>query len=631
MRIILITNYNGIGLETDARLLESLLKEWGHEVDRQQYDQQAEKPNVYDLAIWLEVFNQHLVSIAPRHWIIPNNEWLKPEFIRPIQRHCEKVLAKTRDAEKALRTLFTNVEYTGFLCEDHRDASVPKIDRVLHIGGNSGHRGTNELLSCYREYRYYDDRILPELTCITNSKMVDTTPIPGVRFEKRVSDEELRELQNSHRFHAIPSQYEGYGQALHEAQGVGAVLLTTGAGPMAEVGAPFEVPATPGKAYNLGTLYEVAIPDLRDQLIEMVSQPPESVARLSVEARSRFEQGNEAFKVAFKALLSPKAASVSAGVAQDTPKPRIALLGNLRPEHSTENDLVWSLRDLGYPVTTFQEDEDRTEDILRDCIAQRVALLIYVHTHGWSTPGRMSLDDLWKELQASQIRTCSFHLDLYWGLNQNDGREDRIGLHPFWRTEKIFTADGGHQKEFAERLGADKHVWLSPGVVFRDCHPGEYRKELAADIGFVGADSYHPEYPFRGRLIEFLRGVYGERFRLYQGYRGSILADVYASTPVFVGDSCFAGAERYFSDRYHECPGRGGFLIVPQTKGYRVPGVPTFEPGNLHDLQDKIDWWLEHPAERESARQVAWRWVRENETYTNRMMTLLSHMGISTT
>src|SRR4029077_2968548 len=124
-----------------------------------------------------------------------------------------------------------------------------------------------------------------------------------------------------------------------------------------------------------------------------------------------------------------------------------------------------------------------------------------------------------KELQGAGIKTCSFHLDLYWGLNQSDGREDRIGQHAFFRTTKIFTADGGHQKEFAERLGADKHVWLPPGVVLRDCKPGEYRKDLATDVGFVGASSYHPEYPFRTKLIEFLRAAYGDRFRLYQGYR----------------------------------------------------------------------------------------------------------------
>jgi len=626
MRIGIFSNVvNGIGLQRDAELLQRFLVSEGHVAELVQYDQPHDEK--YDLGIAIETFNQQHVPCAPHWWYFSNPEWLKPELVRPIQRHCEKVLAKTRSGEKALRSRFANTEYVGFLAEDRRDVALPRVDHCLHVGGNSGMRGTQEVISAWREYRYWDDRPLPELIVITNSKMVDCTPTPGITFHKRVTEEELKYLQNSCRFHIMPSQYEGFGQALHEAQSVGAVLLTTGAGPMAELKAPFEVPSHGTKEYNLGELHEVWARDIREMVPEMVAQPPESIAKLSCEARSRFEAGNKSFQDAFRRLLEPRSAVVVAGVTVDAPKPRIALLGNLRPEHSTENDLVWSLRDLGYQVTTFQEDEDTTEHILRDCIDSNVALLIFVSTHGWKTPGRLSLDDLWKELQAAHIKTCSFHLDLYWGLNINDGREDRIGTHPFWRTEKIFTADGGHQKEFAERLGADKHVWLPPGVVLRDCKPGEYRRDLATDVGFVGASSYHPEYPFRARLIEFLRSAYGDRFRLYQGYRGKDLGDLYASTKIFVGDSCFSGARKYWSDRYPDAIGRGGFLIAPQSEGLTIP-MATFDAGNLHQLQDRIDWWLDHPAEREALRQVSWRWVRENETYNVRMKTMLAEMGI---
>ena len=627
MKIAIVSNLAGKGLQVDAELLRDFLVELQHEVTLVQFDTPW-PGGQFDLGISLEVVVQHFFSHIPRWWWIPNCEWLRPEYTRPAQRGFEKILAKTRDAEKILRTLFNNVEYVGFLAKDRLDSTIPRIDRCLHIGGDSGLRGTNEVISAWREYRYYDDRPLPELTIISKAKSVVFENTPGIVFHKYVTDNELKILQNSHRFHLAPANYEGFGHSLHESQSVGAVLLTTGAGPMAEVGAPFEVAATPGKSYNLGTLYEVSIPDLRDRLIEMVAQPPESVAKLSCEARARFIAGNEAFKTAFRALLEPQVASLSSGVTQGAQKPRIALLGNLRPEHSTENDLVWSLRDLGYPVTTFQEDEDTTETILRDCVAENVALLIYVHTHSWQAPGHMSLDDLWKELQASHIRTCSFHLDLYWGLNQNDGREDRIGQHAFFRTERIFTADGGHQKEFLERLGTDRHVWLPPAICKREATPGEYTASLAADVGFVGADSYHPEHSFRGRLIEFLRSVYGSRFRLYQGYRGKVLRDVYASVKVLVGDSCGVGARRYWSDRYPETAGRGGFLITPQSEGLMIPGIVHFEPGNLHDLQDKIDWYLEHEEARLACQKAAWLWVRENETYSNRMTSLLSQMGI---
>lgn len=625
MRIVICTNFNGIGLETDARLLEGVLAEWGHEVARAQYDQANSE--TFDLCIWLEVFNAHLLCLAPRHFLFANPEWTKPESIRPIQRHCERVFAKTRDGEKSLRELFPNVTYTGFLTEDRNDNRIARINSCLHIGGNSGFRGTAEVISAWREYRYWDDNVLPELTVVTNSKMVSTEPTPGVTFHKRVTDEEIRHLQNSHRFHLYPSAYEGWGQALHEAQSVGAVILTTRAGPMQELNAPFEVPAISSKRNNLGVLYEVSPRDIRERVPEMLKQPSHEIARMSLEARLRFEQGNKAFKIAFAETLEARTAIVSVsgrvGEVQSTQKPQIAILGNFGPPHSTENELLWSLRDMGYPVTTFQENEDRTETILEG--SKSAALLIYIHTHGWETPGKFSVDELFALLRQRGVRTASFHLDRYVGLNVLDGREDRVGTHPFWRNT-VFSADGGNQKFFAER-GVD-HYWLPPGVVKRDCYNGEWRKDLAIDVGFVGAEGYHPEYPFRGELLSFLRSVYGERFRTFQGYRGQALNDLYASISVVVGDSCFGGADYYWSDRVPETLGRGGFLLHPASRGLSIPGLSTFTPGNLYELQDRIDWWLAHEQERNYSRHVAQTWVRENETYSNRMTFLLQKMGV---
>jgi hypothetical protein len=623
MRIVLATNWNGIGLETDGRLLEGVLQEWGHEVARAQYDQANSE--TFDLCIWLEVFNAHLLCLAPRHFLFANPEWTKPESIRPIQRHVEKVFAKTRDGEKSLRELFPNVTYTGFLTEDRNDRNIDRLPRCLHIGGNSGFRGTAEVIATWREYRYWDDNVLPELTVVTNSKLVSTEPTPGVTFHKRVTDAEICHLQNSHLFHLYPSAYEGWGQALHEAQSIGAIILTTRAGPMQELHAPFEVPAISSKRNNLGVLYEVSPRDIRERVPEMLKQPNHEIARMSLEARLRFEQGNKAFREAFRSVLeASERVQVASGTPKSQERPRIALLGNFGPPHSTENELLWSLRDLGYPVTTFQENEDRTEDILAGC--KGTALLIYVHTHGWTTPGKLSLDELLVALRVSGTRTASFHLDRYVGLNQSDGREDRVGTHPFWRTDACFTADGGSQEFFKSR--GVTHYWLPPAVVRRDCYNGEWRKELAIDVGFVGAEGYHPEYPFRGELLSFLRSVYGEKFKTYQGYRGQALNDLYASISVVVGDSCFGGSDAYWSDRVPETLGRGGFLIHPSSKGLQIPGLATFTAGNLYELQDKIDWWLAHEQERNYSRHVAQTWVRENETYNNRMSFLLQKMGV---
>jgi hypothetical protein len=147
-------------------------------------------------------------------------------------------------------------------------------------------------------------------------------------------------------------------------------------------------------------------------------------------------------------------------------------------------------------------------------------------------------------------------------------------------------------------------------------------------VGFVGAEGYHPEYPWRGQLIEFLRAVYGSRFKVFTGYRGQALNDLYASIGVVVGDSCFGGSDYYWSDRVPETTGRGGFLLHPECRGLRIPGLALYEPQNLTELQDRIDYYLAHESEREHLRCAAHQWVKNWETYHNRMDTLLRKCGL---
>ena len=129
----------------------------------------------------------------------------------------------------------------------------------------------------------------------------------------------------------------------------------------------------------------------------------------------------------------------------------IAVLGNHSESYSSEAEVAWTLERLGHRVLRFQEDRDKTDEIYSKCKQARVALFLYVHTHGWRTPGKMSMRRLLKKLRSKDIKTVSFHLDIYWGLNKLDQRQDLVGEHPFWNTEYVFTADGGHQAEFAAR------------------------------------------------------------------------------------------------------------------------------------------------------------------------------------
>jgi Glycosyl transferases group 1 len=630
VRIVIAGNIgNQIGLQRDYELLRAYLETLGHEVFGQQDNRPADTEiPVCDLGIFLETISEHLVPMAKRFYYIANCEWLKPEFIRPIQRHCEKVFAKTREAERILREKFSRVHYIGFLTADKGDISIKREAEFLHVGGNGGHRGTNAVIAAWREYRYWNglDAINgAHLTVISNSKTVEVIDdVPGITFIKRASEEELRTLQNRCLFHIQPSGTEGFGHALHESQSVGAILLTTQAPPMTELHAPFEIPSIRTKKANLGTVHEVSPAAIREMVPKMLALPNYEVAKMKIAARARFEKDNREFAELFGPHLEPtrEVRTVHNPPTRGSRSPlRISMLGNFGPPHSTENDLLWTLRDMGHTVIPFQENQDTAEEIVSG--SSGANLFLWIHTHGWD---RIDFEKMIFGLWGKGVLTASFHLDRYWGLNKLDRREDRIGSHWFWKTEHVFTADGGNQSLFEAR--GVRHRWLPPGVVKRDCYPGTPREELKVDVGFVGAEGYHPEYPFRGELIGFLRSVYGEKFRVFNGYRGAALNAVYASVRVVVGDSCFGGSDRYWSDRIPETIGRGGFLLHPATRGLTIPGLVTFEPENLAELQDRIDYFLEWPEERDYLRRAAHVWVRENETYHQRMARLLGVCGL---
>lgn len=609
MRIAIISNItNGVGLQLDYELLRSFMEQRGHEVTGIQYTDQS-PPTGFDIAIFLETLPPHMMNIAQRNWAIPNLEWLQPDGERTIRRHMDKVFAKTQEALRILSKKFAPVYYVGFLTKDKLDTTITRKRQVLHIGGNGGFRNTRQVLEAWRSARYYQG--IPEdipLIVVSNSTQYEHEDTPGVTFIKRATDEEITRLQNESMFHLYPSATEGWGHAMHEALSVGATLLTTDAPPMNEIEASIKIPVS-GESHHLSArLWEVSPSDIRvavNGASEIIRKP-----------REEFRADN----AEFESLFLPHLIEV------DNDKIAVCIHGNHSVSFCTEQELAWTFRDLGHKVVETQENETTTEEILEACIKNDVRLWIYVHTHGWVTPGQMDMSVLIQKLQALGIKTVSFHLDRYKGLNIGDGRESRVGTHPFWHTQHVFTADGGNQEWF--RVMGVNHHWLAPGVVKKWCVKGTSQDELKIDVGFVGARGYHPEYPFRETLIKFLEDTYGERFRLFSGYREQALNDLYASIKVVVGDSCFGGSDYYWSDRVPETLGRGGFLIHPASKGLTIPGLVTYDPGNLSDLADRIDYYLAHGDEREKLRDAAMGWVRDHDTYTNRAKEILRVVGL---
>lgn len=308
----------------------------------------------------------------------------------------------------------------------------------------------------------------------------------------------------------------------------------------------------------------------------------------------------------------------------------IAFLGNFEVPFSTENDHAWTYRKLGHEVYTFQENRARGEEIL--AVAKNCDLFIYTHTHGWETPG---IEEVLAELKRRKIPTFGYHLDLWMGIN----RQKDLDSDPFWKCDYFFTVDKAMVEFLNSRPELPEGIYLPPGVIERDCFIGKPRKEFEYDVAFVGSYGYHPEWPYRPQLIDWLKKTYGEDFGHFGGdglgtIRGHDLNDLYASVKVVVGDSLNIGFQNpfYWSDRVYETTGRGGFLIHPYIFGLSKEFVPGkelvfYDFGNFDQLRSRIDYYLMNDAGRESIKLAGHNKTKNNYTYTNRITALLSTLA----
>lgn len=305
----------------------------------------------------------------------------------------------------------------------------------------------------------------------------------------------------------------------------------------------------------------------------------------------------------------------------------LGFIGNFIPPFSTENDRKWSFEQLGHRVIPFQENQTTAQQLID--AAPGLHMLVYSHTHdpSYVIP---NLKEVFHYYKLHGIPTISVHLDRWVGLQ----RVVDVGKEATWFTEYIFMADGSPEAaELYDNLGLN-WFYLPGGVIARDCYIAEPdNRQFPHEIVFTGSRGYHPEYPFRPQLIDFLKQTYGNRFGHYgnDGLRVVRMKDLntlYSTAKIVVGDSCFGGRPNYVSERYQEVRGRGGFLIHPHVDGLETHGVVHYNHPDLQDLKAKIDYYLLHNEEREALRQDGHNWVKGHETYTDRAVTILKTVGL---
>jgi hypothetical protein len=280
----------------------------------------------------------------------------------------------------------------------------------------------------------------------------------------------------------------------------------------------------------------------------------------------------------------------------------------------------------------MQETEATSEDILAKAIQSD--LFIWIHTHGWKTPGSLDMEQVLDTLKEKNIITMTYHLDLWFGLQ----RQKDLEIMPVYKKiGHFFTVDSQMAKWFNEQTNVKGH-YLPAGVYKEECLYEE--TTLKRNVVFVGSKRYHSEWQYRTKLVDWLERKYGNRFEHYgnggiKNVRGIDLNKLYWSTKVVVGDTLCLNFNYpdYWSDRIYETLGRGGFLIHPYIPGIEKEFVDKkhvvfYEYGNFQQLKELIDYYLINDEEREAIRKAGHELVKNNYTYSNRWQTILKELGL---
>lgn len=270
MRFNVISNLtNGVGLQKDYELLKHALEVRGHTVHGVQFNAKPPQAIAADVNVFLEVVTPSVFRYAPRQWAVPNPEWWFNGWDRY---QWDLVLAKTRDCERIFtEKVGDRCQYLGWLARDLYRPGIERHRKFLHVCGKSHFKNTMAVVMGCQQARV-------PLTVIGEH----------APQKRRVSDQELILMMNSHFCHVMPSEYEGYGQVLHEALSAGQIVVTTDAPPMNEVKPSVLVPSASTRPHHAGVLHKVSALEVAKVVRQIAGWPPETIQQYAEEARAQY-------------------------------------------------------------------------------------------------------------------------------------------------------------------------------------------------------------------------------------------------------------------------------------------------------------------------------------------------------
>jgi len=257
LKVRLIGKANGVGLSRDFDLLAAALAGAGCEVTRRPCERADRKRRRgvwsrlaarlrrlpfaahrrgalarYDLNIMLEHVWPQFLHQARCNVVVPNPEWFDRRDVAFLP--CiDRIWAKTSYAQALFTARGCSSSWIGFDSEERYWPQITREQRFFHLAGRSPLKGTGRLLALWQRHADW-----PALTVVQDLPAQTGEPAPSANVSVHrgyLSDDELRSLQNSHRFHLCTSEAEGWGHYIVEAMSTRAVTLTCNAPPMNEL------------------------------------------------------------------------------------------------------------------------------------------------------------------------------------------------------------------------------------------------------------------------------------------------------------------------------------------------------------------------------------------------------------
>ena len=292
MKIQVITRDNGFGLTKDIQVIREAFPD--ATVDFTDW-KKPRRDGKWDWNIHLELIHPGHFNSARVNAFVPNPEWYDPSWSSHLTRF-DVVVAKTEDCARIFSTMHRNVQTTGWTSQDPGKQVDYTMPGVLHIAGKSIMKGTPQVLEVARQ-----------LPGVQFHLVVDKTVKAPENVKQYVlpTNDQLDELKRIP-IRLQPSTYEGYGHVLNEARAMGAVTITTDAGPMTEVGEPEYTLLCPPSHTRIKALAKEQVPDVDalEQCVRMaLNNLSEYGPMLGAKAREAYLKGREMFHAKIRSLV----------------------------------------------------------------------------------------------------------------------------------------------------------------------------------------------------------------------------------------------------------------------------------------------------------------------------------------